>query len=289
MFAGKIEIPTAYVESLAQTSLNFVKELTATVYYDLSLMTTQTIAVLSVAAASAIYLGLSRRQNVVPPRQMIAYQEDRNNAMIVQLRWLVFLLLAVEILMMCPHDQDPVENGVLVEFWNSKYEGIGTPVTFKEKEDFSYHFGDVSPIPGTVNKDLFTARWRGRLSIPVDGKYHFYIKADDDIGVYIGGSYVEKVFETTSTQQPFDIIRDFKAGDVEIEAILYEYSGPAYFLVEWSYEVMIDGELRQSNKEKIPKSLLRMPTRQQQDSPPRVYLPSTRALATANNLLAGPK
>lgn len=80
------------------------------------------------------------------------------------------------------------ENGVYVEFFN----GIdlkGTPAYKSVDPEISHYWHNLSPVPG-VNRDMFSARWKGVIKAPVTGEYEFKMSADNWSKLYLGGKLV---------------------------------------------------------------------------------------------------
>lgn len=122
------------------------------------------------------------------------------------------------------------ENGVYVEFFN----GIdlkGTPAYKSVDPEISHYWHNLSPVPG-VNRDMFSARWKGVIKAPVTGEYEFKMSADNWSKLYLGGKLVIDQWDNGKNNGTYRI--RLQAGQIlpiQVEYAEIDYN--AWTSIEW--------------------------------------------------------
>lgn len=122
------------------------------------------------------------------------------------------------------------ENGVYVEFFN----GIdlkGTPAYKSVDPEISHYWHNLSPVPG-VNRDMFSARWKGVIKAPVTGEYEFKMSADNWSKLYLGGKLVIDQWDNGKNNGTYRI--RLHAGQIlPIQVEYAEIDDNAWTSIEW--------------------------------------------------------
>jgi YVTN family beta-propeller protein len=121
--------------------------------------------------------------------------------------------------------------GLKAEYFNN-VTATGTPVLARtEAIDFDWGTG----APGTgVTVDNFSARWSGRLIVPVTGTYRFQTESDDGVRLWVNG--VPLVNNWTDHAPTLDTsagINLAAGSQVDIVAEYYERGGGALMRLRW--------------------------------------------------------
>ena len=100
------------------------------------------------------------------------------------------------------------ERGLRAEYFaNRNLEGA--PILKRVDEAVNFDWGMSNPAPG-VPADFFSARWTGKVTAPVSGKYRFGAIADDGVRVYLDGKLIA---EDWTEHAPTTV-----TGEVELQA-----------------------------------------------------------------------
>lgn len=86
----------------------------------------------------------------------------------------------------------------------------------------------VAPAHG----DYFSIRWEGKLSVPKDGNYKFYVTSDDGCRLYVDGKLlIDEWWDRIPTE--FSTAIDLTSGQHDIKVDYYEAVGSASVKLEW--------------------------------------------------------
>lgn len=122
------------------------------------------------------------------------------------------------------------ENGVYVEFFNGT-ELEGTPAYKSIDPEISHYWHNLSPVPG-VNRDMFSARWKGVIKAPVTGEYEFKMSADDWSKLYLDGKLVVDQWDNGKNNGTYRI--RLQAGQMlPIQVEYAEVDDNAWTSIEW--------------------------------------------------------
>ena len=80
------------------------------------------------------------------------------------------------------------DNGIFVEYFNNT-ELSGNPAYTSTDTEISHYWHNLSPVPG-VNRDYFSARWKGWVRVPETGEYEFKLSADNWGKLYLNNRLV---------------------------------------------------------------------------------------------------
>lgn len=122
------------------------------------------------------------------------------------------------------------DDGFLGQFYANR---TLTPpvVTTQMVARLDFDWGSFAPLPG-LPEDGFSARWRGKFTIPVGGDYRFTLLADDGARLWVDETLV--LDEWSSHQsQPASAPIHLTAGPHVIRVEYYDDHGPARILVTW--------------------------------------------------------
>ena len=104
-------------------------------------------------------------------------------------------------------------------------------------------------FPGTKLQSHFAIRWTGKIKIPKDGKYTFYLESDDGSRLFIDGKEVVENGGLHEMQEAFGSVA-LKAGDHNLKVDYYENEndGGAGCVLSWKTEGVV--------KEVVPATVL---------------------------------
>jgi len=76
-------------------------------------------------------------------------------------------------------------------YWRGEYfdnpQLRGEPALIQDDANLAFNWGENSPIPGALPKNQFSVRWSQRFVIRQEGRYTFYLDADDSAVVHLNG------------------------------------------------------------------------------------------------------
>lgn len=76
-------------------------------------------------------------------------------------------------------------------YWRGEYfdnpQLRGEPELVQDDANLAFNWGENSPIPGALPKNQFSVRWSQRFVVPQEGRYTFYLDADDSAVVHLNG------------------------------------------------------------------------------------------------------
>jgi hypothetical protein len=119
--------------------------------------------------------------------------------------------------------------------WEAEYFNnttlIGPPALSRQEVAVDFDWGTGSPAPGSVNGDLFSARWERTLTLD-PGTYRFFITVDDGARLWINGHKLIDVWhDQAATTHHGDIY--LSGGPVTIKMEYYERTGYAVAKLHW--------------------------------------------------------
>ncbi|MGO8678104.1 MAG: PA14 domain-containing protein [Limisphaerales bacterium] len=86
--------------------------------------------------------------------------------------------------------------------------------------------------PGTELSEHFYIRWTGKLRIPQDGKYTFFLNSDDGSRLFIGGKQVVDNGGLHSADEKSEEV-ELKAGDHDLKLEFFQNEGEAVCKFSW--------------------------------------------------------
>lgn len=138
-----------------------------------------------------------------------------------------------------PLRSEELANGLIGEFFQIGHRLTNFPVvspvqppTYK-RIDPVIDFAESNVLAGTDLTDRFSARWRGKIRIPVAGDYTFYLQSDDGSRLFIDGETIvdhgglHVWSETSATTK-------LAAGDHDIRLDAFDNEGPWGCSLLWS-------------------------------------------------------
>jgi len=86
--------------------------------------------------------------------------------------------------------------------------------------------------PGTELSEHFYIRWTGKLRIPQDGKYTFFLNSDDGSRLFIGGKQVVDNGGLHAAEEKSEEV-ELKAGDHDLKLEFFQNEGEAVCKFSW--------------------------------------------------------
>jgi hypothetical protein len=119
--------------------------------------------------------------------------------------------------------------------WSAEYFNnttlTGGPALSRQEVAVDFDWGTGSPAAGTVNSDLFSARWESTETLD-PGTYRFSITVDDGARLWVNGHLLIDVwYDQAATTHYSDIY--LSGGPVTIKMEYYERSGYAVARLRW--------------------------------------------------------
>ena len=122
------------------------------------------------------------------------------------------------------------ENGVYAEYFNGM-ELDGVPAYKSVDAGISHYWHNLSPVPG-VNRDMFSARWKGWIKVPVTGEYEFKLSADNWSKLYLNGNLVIDQWNNGRNDAIYRIRLQF-GQMLPVQVEYAEVDGDAWNSIEW--------------------------------------------------------
>lgn len=117
-----------------------------------------------------------------------------------------------------------------VVYWNNTTLK-GSPVSSGTEKRLAHDWRNASPVPGTVNRDKFSARWTRTVNLAA-GVYIFRTQSDDGIRVWMDNKQVINQWDNHPYQTAVVPV-NVKAGDHTFRVEYYDFTGAA--LANFSY------------------------------------------------------
>lgn len=129
----------------------------------------------------------------------------------------------------------PVNNQWAAAYWNNM-QLSGAPVAARYEPrtnpPLNQNWGNGSPVPGVVNNDNFSARWRGIFQFAA-GNYVFSVQSDDGVRVWINDILVIDAWRDGFINQS-NTFNNLGEGWHTITVAYYENTGTANVSLNWS-------------------------------------------------------
>lgn len=123
---------------------------------------------------------------------------------------------------------DGKHGGLQAEYFNNKSLG-GSPTLSRVDGPIEFRWGQNSPA-SNVNRDEFSVRWTGRLTVPNSGRWEVGMATDDGCRMFINGEKVidnwndhglqlKRVTQTLTAGKSVDIVLEYYEGGGDADAI----------------------------------------------------------------------
>lgn len=106
------------------------------------------------------------------------------------------------------------------------------PVVTRADKTIDVNVG-MDTWPGTELSDYLFIRWTGKIKIPKDGKYTFYLESDDGSRLYVDGKQVISNGGLHGMHEEKGTV-ELKAGSYDIKIEFFENGGEAGCRFSWS-------------------------------------------------------
>ena len=136
-------------------------------------------------------------------------------------------------------EPSPGLNGEYFDLGSSSVEDFPTipadkkPTLKRVDKDLNFRSTTMT-FPGTKLQSHFAIRWTGKIKIPKDGKYTFFLESDDGSRLFIDGKQVVENGGLHEMQESSGNV-ELKAGDHELKVDYYENEndGGAGCVLSW--------------------------------------------------------
>ncbi|MFT5196871.1 MAG: hypothetical protein ACI85U_003910, partial [Candidatus Promineifilaceae bacterium] len=108
----------------------------------------------------------------------------------------------------------------------------GSPVIIRNDVNLNFSWGSSSPIPNTVNNDLFSVRWSRDINLNA-GTYSFKTAADDGVRLWVNDKLIIDHW-TTAKGETINSTVSVPGGSTKIRVEYFELTGLAEMRLEWS-------------------------------------------------------
>ena len=125
--------------------------------------------------------------------------------------------------------------GLTATYWNNRFLN-GEPVVSRNEANINNSWGRGSPIPGTINNDLFSVRWTGYILAPESGTYRFRTRTDDGVRLWVndmGSPIINEWVNQSPTNHTSGTVTLEEGEFYEIRMEMYENRGGAVAQLRW--------------------------------------------------------
>ena len=130
--------------------------------------------------------------------------------------------------------QTTTSNPTITEWKGEYYNNInlsGTPVITRNDASLNFNWGSSSPVPNTLNHDLFSVRWTRTINLN-GGTYSFKTIADDGVRVWVNDQLILDHW-TTAKGEALSSTVSIPGGSTSIKVEYFELTGLAEARLEW--------------------------------------------------------
>ena len=152
----------------------------------------------------------------------------------------VLWMLSFVGLTMIPAHAAELKPGLQGEYWDRVVEVENFPILADtEKPDLTRIDAQINwesvdgNVLGTPWVDFVYARWNGKIRIPRDGKYRFFLNSDDGSRLWINGNVVVDNGGRHGMEEKSGEV-ELKAGDHDLKADFFEDQHGGGCLFSWS-------------------------------------------------------
>lgn len=131
---------------------------------------------------------------------------------------------------------DPKINNWRGEYFNNTTQS-GSPSLIRDDANIDFNFGQGSPAPGTINADLWSARWSRTLNLEA-GTWRFTVTADDGVRLRVGGNLlIDKYVNQAATTY----VADYAHGGGQVLVQMEYYENTVDAVARLSYQKISGG------------------------------------------------
>jgi len=127
-------------------------------------------------------------------------------------------------------------DGLSVEYFTGEDYLAGDPVVTQVDPEIDFNWNEEAPDAG-IDREQFSARWRGEISIPVDGKYIFILNSNDGSRLYLDGRLLVNDWSNHGRRDTAGSI-ELVAGTYPIRVEFYQDGGNAGISVSWASDLI---------------------------------------------------
>ncbi len=128
------------------------------------------------------------------------------------------------------------EGGLKADYFTGEFYLFGDPVASRVDAQIDFDWGQVAPDPA-VDREQFSARWKGEIQIPADGVYTFIIRSNDGSRIYVNNELVAEDWSSHTARDSAGTI-DLEAGQYPIAVEYYQNGGGAEIEVLWQSDLI---------------------------------------------------
>ncbi|MHC4203717.1 MAG: PA14 domain-containing protein, partial [Planctomycetota bacterium] len=127
-------------------------------------------------------------------------------------------------------------DGLLAEYFTGEEYLAGDPVLTRVDPEIDFNWNNDAPGAG-IDREQFSARWRGEITIPVDGTYKFVLNSNDGSRLYLDGQLVIDDWSNHGRRDTLGSI-DLAAGTYPIRVEYYQDAANAGISVSWESDII---------------------------------------------------
>jgi hypothetical protein len=127
-------------------------------------------------------------------------------------------------------------DGLKVEYFTGEDYLAGDPVLTRVDPEMDFNWNVDAPGPG-IDREQFSARWRGEITIPVDGAYTFVLNSNDGSRLYLDGQLLVNDWSTHARRDTLASV-ELAAGTYPIRVEFYQNAANAGITVSWQSDLI---------------------------------------------------
>jgi hypothetical protein len=123
------------------------------------------------------------------------------------------------------------QGGLKADYFTGEFFLFGDPVVSRVDPQIDFNWNDAPPDP-LVNRELFSVRWKGEISVPADATYTFITNSNDGSRIFVNDQLVVDDWGTHGARDAAGDI-DLVAGDYSFAVEYMQDGGDATINVSW--------------------------------------------------------
>jgi hypothetical protein len=126
--------------------------------------------------------------------------------------------------------------GLQAEFFSDVTDMSGIPQVVRVDPQIDFNWNQDSPAP-TINRGMFSVRWRGEIEIPATDTYTFTTRSNDGSRIYVNGQLVVDDWGTHAARDSSGTL-DLEAGNYPITVEYMQDGANANIVVSWQSDLI---------------------------------------------------
>ena len=128
------------------------------------------------------------------------------------------------------------EGGLKADYFTGEFYLFGDPVASRVDAQIDFDWAQAAPDPA-VNREQFSARWKGEIEIPFAGTYTFITRSNDGSRIFVNDELVVEDWGAHVARDTAGTI-DLEAGAYPIAVEYYQNGGTAEIEVLWQSDLI---------------------------------------------------